>query len=210
MRSPKSGFPVMGRCVTFVPTDVSVGVAACRVKYISPQFMDVMFVPLVAIGTESFELGAYGHLTLNILYSHSLVGALAIAAVAFWIGNSFWKSCRGGIILASLSFSHWILDVMVHRRDMPILPSNLGNFPLLGFGLWDFETGVCRDRGCDGNHSRHSLLSLGAERKTRHALVRWTYHYHFVFCCADNFRISEPASTLTTAQPAHLGAPTAL
>ncbi len=112
------------------------------ILFLAPQFMDLLFAPLVAIGLESFEPGPYGHLTLNILYTHSLVGALAIAAVAYWIGNSFWKSSRGGIILASLSFSHWILDVMVHRPDMPILPGNLGNFPLLGFGLWDFEYGV--------------------------------------------------------------------
>jgi len=112
------------------------------ILFLAPQFMDLLFAPLVAIGIESFEPGAYGHLTLNILYTHSLVGALAIAAVAYWIGNGFWKSSRGGIILASLSFSHWIVDVMVHRPDMPILPGNLGNFPLLGFGLWDFEYGV--------------------------------------------------------------------
>ena len=104
------------------------------ILFLAPQFMDLLFAPLVALGIESFEPGPYGHLTLNILYTHSLVGALAIAAVAYWIGNRFWKSSRGGIILASLSFSHWILDVMVHRPDMPILPGNLGNFPLLGFG----------------------------------------------------------------------------
>ncbi len=112
------------------------------ILFLAPQFMDVLFVPLVAVGLESFEYGAYGHLTLNILYSHSLVGALATAAVAYWIGNRFWKSSRGGMVLASLSFSHWIFDVMVHRPDMPILPGNLGNFPLLGFGLWDFEFGA--------------------------------------------------------------------
>ncbi len=32
--------------------------------------------------------------------------------------------------------SHWILDLIVHRPDLPILPGNAGNLPLLGFGLW--------------------------------------------------------------------------
>lgn len=108
---------------------------------LAPQFMDVVFVPFVLIGLESFEFGSYGQLSLNIQYSHSLVGALAIAAVAYWIGNRFWKSGHGGIVLASLSFSHWILDVLMHRPDMVILPGNLGNLPLMGFGLWDFEFG---------------------------------------------------------------------
>ena len=57
------------------------------ILFMAPQFMDLVFVPFVAIGIESFEMGAYGHLTLNILYSHSLVGALAIAAVAYTNGH---------------------------------------------------------------------------------------------------------------------------
>jgi len=106
---------------------------------LAPQFMDVLFIPFVVFGLESFEYGPYGHLTLNVLYSHSLVGALAVAAFAYWIGNRYWKSSRGGIVLAILSFSHWVLDVVMHRPDLSILPGNLGNFPLLGFGLWNFE-----------------------------------------------------------------------
>ena len=68
-----------------------------------------------------------------------MVGALAIALAAYWVGNRFWKSSRGGIVLASLSFSHWVLDVLMHRPDMVILPGNLGNLPVLGFGLWNYE-----------------------------------------------------------------------
>ena len=36
-----------------------------------------------------------------------------------------------------MSASHWVLDLLVHRADMPILPENLGNLPYLGFGLWN-------------------------------------------------------------------------
>jgi hypothetical protein len=32
--------------------------------------------------------------------------------------------------------SHWLLDLLVHRSDMPILPANIGNLPRLGLGLW--------------------------------------------------------------------------
>jgi len=32
--------------------------------------------------------------------------------------------------------SHWVLDLLVHRPDMPILPGNAGGLPLLGLGLW--------------------------------------------------------------------------
>jgi hypothetical protein len=39
-------------------------------------------------------------------------------------------------VLALVSFSHWLLDLLVHRADLPILPGNAGNLPRMGFGLW--------------------------------------------------------------------------
>jgi hypothetical protein len=37
---------------------------------------------------------------------------------------------RTGIVISTTVFSHWILDLLVHRADLPILPGNLGDFPL--------------------------------------------------------------------------------
>ena len=108
----------------------------------APQFMDLLFLPLVAIGIEGYIPGPFGHSEIDALYTHSLVGAALIAAIAYWIGITFWKTRIAGAILAGLSFSHWLIDLFVHHNDMPWLPGNLGGFPLLGFGLWDFEYAV--------------------------------------------------------------------
>lgn len=109
---------------------------------IAPQFMDLLFLPLVAVGIEGYTSGPFGHSDIDALYTHSLVGAALIAALAYWIGVSVWKTRAAGAILAGLSFSHWVIDLLVHHNDMPWLPANLGGFPLLGFGLWDFEYAV--------------------------------------------------------------------
>lgn len=45
---------------------------------------------------------------------------------------------RVGVVLGAVVFSHWLLDLLVHRTDMPILPGNAGNLPRLGFGLWAY------------------------------------------------------------------------
>jgi hypothetical protein len=45
---------------------------------------------------------------------------------------------RGALTIGLMIFSHWVLDLIVHRPDLPILPGNAGNLPLLGFGLWDY------------------------------------------------------------------------
>lgn len=108
----------------------------------APQLMDLLFLPLVATGVESYISGPFGHSHIEAFYTHSLIGALLIAALAYWIGVTFWKTRAAGVILSSLSFSHWTIDLFVHHNDMPWLPGNLGGFPLLGFGLWDFEYAV--------------------------------------------------------------------
>jgi hypothetical protein len=80
---------------------------------LATQWLDVVFVP----------------------YTHSLLGALvlsaAFGAVAWWR----WDR-RLGLLLGVVAFSHWVLDLIVHRADLPILPGNAGDLPLLGFGLW--------------------------------------------------------------------------
>ena len=106
--------------------------------FLAPQAMDLAFLPLVAIGLEGFEQGQYGQDKIDALYTHSLVGALIISAVIFWVGKKVWKTDFHAWLLAGLSFSHWPVDLLVHHQDMPILPGNLGGLPLLGFGLWDF------------------------------------------------------------------------
>jgi hypothetical protein len=42
----------------------------------------------------------------------------------------------GESLLGGVAFSHWLLDLIVHRADLPILPANAADLPLLGFGLW--------------------------------------------------------------------------
>ena len=43
-----------------------------------------------------------------------------------------------GAILGLVAFSHWVLDLVVHRADLPILPGNVGGLPTLGLGLWRY------------------------------------------------------------------------
>jgi membrane-bound metal-dependent hydrolase YbcI (DUF457 family) len=99
----------------------------------------LIFILLYAAGIESLAQidpahPTYGGVIIHAYYTHSLVGALLIAAAG--VLSSRWWGRRGGIVIAGVVFSHWILDLLVHRPDMPILPGNVGNLPLLGFGLW--------------------------------------------------------------------------
>jgi hypothetical protein len=102
--------------------------------------LDVVFILLSSFGLESFApldpaKPAYGGTLIDAAYSHSLVGAALIAAFAGLLARWAWGK-RAGAVIGAVVFSHWLLDLLVHRPDLPILPGNLGGLPLLGFGLW--------------------------------------------------------------------------
>jgi len=108
---------------------------------LSTQLLDVLFVPLFLTGVETLEPVAdgYGGSIIHADYTHSLTGALLIALIAGHFAKKKW-GMKGGWLISAMVFSHWILDLLVHRADLPILPGNYGHLPLLGLGLWQYPT----------------------------------------------------------------------
>lgn len=64
-------------------------------------------------------------------WSHSLVMVLGWGALAGWIAARVGTP-RMGLVIASLVVSHWLLDFVSHRPDMPLWPGG----PRWGLGLW--------------------------------------------------------------------------
>jgi hypothetical protein len=101
-------------------------------------WLDVVFIPLLLLGVETIDTptgGGYGRSVIHADYTHSLVGALILSALFGAVAAWRWGR-RLGLLLGAVAFSHWILDLIVHRPDLPVLPGNAGGLPLLGFGLW--------------------------------------------------------------------------
>jgi hypothetical protein len=102
-------------------------------------WLDIVFVPLFLAGIESIETvpgrSGYGSAVIYADYTHSIIGVVALSAILGGIAGLFWEA-RIAFVVAFVSASHWVLDLMVHRADMPIFPRNYGNLPRLGFGLW--------------------------------------------------------------------------
>jgi hypothetical protein len=129
--------------------------AAAAVKAYSPRvplwalmlatvWLDVVFVPLFAAGIETLDDapgGGYGGSLIHAEWTHSLLGAIVLSGVFGLVAARFWGR-RAGIVLAAVAFSHWLLDLLVHRPDLPLLPGNLGDLPLLGLGLWKIPVAV--------------------------------------------------------------------
>jgi hypothetical protein len=103
-------------------------------------WLDVVFVPLFAMKIETITpapgtSGGYGAGIIYADYTHSLVGALMLSVIFGGVAAIPWGR-RVGTVLGAVVFSHWVLDLVMHRGDMPWLPGNAGNLPRMGFGLW--------------------------------------------------------------------------
>jgi hypothetical protein len=105
-------------------------------------WLDVVFVPLYLAGIETTEVVGHGHpgygaAIIHADYTHSLAGMIVLSAILGGLAGLLWGK-RSAIVIGLVSASHWVLDLIVHRGDMPILPGNAGDLPLLGFGLWRY------------------------------------------------------------------------
>jgi membrane-bound metal-dependent hydrolase YbcI (DUF457 family) len=109
---------------------------------LATAWLDVLFVPLYLAGIETLQPvpgtnGGYGNAIIHADYTHSLLGAVILAVIFGFVAAMPWGR-RVGIVLGAVVFSHWVLDLIVHRGDLPILPGDAGSLPRLGFGLWRY------------------------------------------------------------------------
>ena len=109
--------------------------------FLACQFADLLWPTLLVLGLEVVQIDPGNTVVtpLNFVsypYSHSfvaLVGWSALFALAY-------RAIRGWhpvaiATIAALVFSHYVLDVITHRPDMPI---TLTGSRRLGLGLWNY------------------------------------------------------------------------
>ena len=72
-------------------------------------------------------------------YSHGLVASVLWSALAGAVGLVWYSRLgtakwRVAALLAAAVFSHWLLDALVHRSELPVVGAGSSK---LGLGLWD-------------------------------------------------------------------------
>lgn len=107
--------------------------------FLAVQAMDIVFCLFALAGLEGAASVIDGDLVFNIPWSHSFVSAIVIAFIAASIYRLIYRgdrgSTRGYWTIWLLAFSHWPLDWLVHRPDLPFYP---GGELMMGLSLWDF------------------------------------------------------------------------
>lgn len=111
---------------------------------IAAQFLDLLWPVLLLAGVERVLIvpGNTVFTPLDFVsypYSHSLLMA-AVWATLFAIAYYFARRYSKGAYLIWLAvLSHWVLDLLTHRPDLPLAP---GASRLVGFGLWNSFAGT--------------------------------------------------------------------
>jgi hypothetical protein len=108
------------------------------VFFLAVQWMDVVWSVLVLEDVEKVRI-VPGYTQASALdlyympYTHGLAGSLALSLLFGAAASLFFRAKRGIVFLISAAavFSHWILDLIVHKPDLWIYDD-----VKVGFGLW--------------------------------------------------------------------------
>lgn len=108
--------------------------------FIAAQFVDLLWPTLLLLNVEHVEIspGITEATPLDFTHypvSHSLLMVLFWSLLFAGIFRLFRKNKKYAWILAFCVLSHWLLDLLVHRPDLPLYP---GNSSHVGLGLWNY------------------------------------------------------------------------
>lgn len=117
--------------------------ASLAVLLAAPLLPDLLWPPLLLLGWERVRIdpGNTKFTPLDLAYypwSHSLLLCLVFATGFALLYDRITHYRRGTLAIWIGVVSHWILDWITHRPDMPLYPGG----PRLGLGLWNSIAGT--------------------------------------------------------------------
>lgn len=107
--------------------------------FFAAQFLDLLWPILLLLGLEHVRI-APGITRMSPFdfndypISHSLVTAALWSLLVGGAYYAFRRNARVAFVVGVAVLSHWLLDFLVHRPDLPLW---LGG-PKVGLGLWNF------------------------------------------------------------------------
>jgi membrane-bound metal-dependent hydrolase YbcI (DUF457 family) len=117
--------------------------ASLQMLLFAALLADVLWPILVAAGVERVRIApgdtAYTPLEfISYPWSHSLLMQCVWGLLLGLLYRTRTASERAGLVVGLLVVSHWVLDWISHRPDMPLYPGG----PKLGLGLWNSVAGT--------------------------------------------------------------------
>lgn len=116
--------------------------------------LDLAWPILVLTGAEAVRVNPGDTAFTNLAFesypwTHSLLLVLVWSGLGALTGRVLLGAWRPGAVIGVVVLSHWFLDLVTHRTDLPLWPGG----PLTGLGLWNSIPGTILVEA--------SLLALG-------------------------------------------------
>jgi hypothetical protein len=110
----------------------------------APLFLDLIWPVFVLAGIEKVQIEPGNTAFTPLAFvcypiSHSFVTALGWSVFLGLVYFAIKRYMTGAIVASLGVLSHWLLDAILHRPDLPLYP---GGEKLSGFGLWNSITGT--------------------------------------------------------------------
>jgi hypothetical protein len=107
--------------------------------FVACELVDVIWPVFVLLGIETVRIspGITAFTPLDFIYypwTHSLTMGVVWGFLFALLYVVFRKNIRGAVIVGAVVLSHWFLDALVHRPDLPLVP---GGDARIGLGLWN-------------------------------------------------------------------------
>jgi hypothetical protein len=118
--------------------------ASLGTLFLAAQWVDLVWPTFLLLGWESVRIapGATRSTPLDFAdypWTHSLAAGLGWGVLLGALYFAARRSARGAGVVAAAVTSHWLLDLVVHRPDLPLAP---GGGPHVGLGLWHSLAGT--------------------------------------------------------------------
>jgi membrane-bound metal-dependent hydrolase YbcI (DUF457 family) len=107
--------------------------------FLASQWIDLIWPFLLLLGAEHVVIDPGNTVVTPLDFTdypitHSLLAVVIWGVLLGSVYYLFKKNLKNALWIAGLVCSHWFLDLIVHRPDLPLLP---GGELKVGFGLWN-------------------------------------------------------------------------
>lgn len=107
--------------------------------FVAAQLVDWAFFSLALVGVEKMRIDPDASVMVpfdlyHMPYTHSLAASLVWAAFFTGVVTVWQRNALAGLLAGLVVMSHWVLDWLVHPKDLTLA----GTAPKYGLGLWDY------------------------------------------------------------------------
>ena len=106
--------------------------------FFAAQFVDLLWPVLLLFGLERVRIDPEATVVTPLAFDHYPISHSLLATLGWGllVGAGYFllrKNRRGAIVVGLLVVSHWVLDLFMHRPDLPLYP---GSTTAVGLNAW--------------------------------------------------------------------------